>query len=681
MAINKQFYFQPKSGYIFQYDLFDQGAVKNGTLRKEPFHDVYMIKGPSGEIQRVHYAMDDLGVRANVFSNHAQSRPYFNTSFITFESKGRPSNELFRDFLRNSFQSQEEKQTDFFNLEKQNFHLPGSAQANSSKSSTSSLSLNEAFSEENANSNLKMLPVKSLDFPSEKPVIKPINSKTQILSTPTDSSYFIITSPPSLDDFENVASNARVVSHSSISKLFEITTKDNDPDHSNEITVTESFIDTSSNIDAPVIQMDSQIQPVPIDDEKDDSTFTEAPSSSDIVNERESSPSSTFESFSLDATNTSRLMDHSIKNVVFTSTPTTQASITYLNSSLVVLNNSRDSYEYHGKLLGNVSTAATEPISQVSEEHKENISLISSAVYLRIPISQYEAFSDFQSSAVKTNESFEMQPSLLELVSENANDTADVMKFVKPEIVASETNYSSVETRSSGESRINNSRHTSEISTVSPDPENNIAVTHRLNKFSDFIPRDILMLNYTRLSERTLENLNVTRNDSGNSTNTENEIILTEINNDHENQSSQEITDKEKTFTYEISNDFSAIPNSIDKLMEVESTTDESHIEENKVLDISYEHQYALNKSNGTEDFLLPISKPSDSRIIKNYVSDPANKEELYSHKLRNSFKRNNAFLKLWRGKSGVRIQPFGVNGTYKMIPMYQGSENDFMLE
>ncbi|GBN46990.1 hypothetical protein AVEN_159559-1 [Araneus ventricosus] len=49
-------------------------SLQNGKINKigsqlEPIHDIYTIKGTDGEVRRVHYAVDEHGLRANIHSN------------------------------------------------------------------------------------------------------------------------------------------------------------------------------------------------------------------------------------------------------------------------------------------------------------------------------------------------------------------------------------------------------------------------------------------------------------------------------------------------------------------------------------------------------------------------------------------------------------------------------------
>ncbi|XP_035218934.1 uncharacterized protein LOC118192142 [Stegodyphus dumicola] len=57
--------------YTFRYDLFDGSNSNNRApdYIKEPYHEIFAFKGSDGEVQRIHYAVDARGVRANIHSN------------------------------------------------------------------------------------------------------------------------------------------------------------------------------------------------------------------------------------------------------------------------------------------------------------------------------------------------------------------------------------------------------------------------------------------------------------------------------------------------------------------------------------------------------------------------------------------------------------------------------------
>ncbi|GFR09194.1 uncharacterized protein TNCT_523681 [Trichonephila clavata] len=171
----------------------------------------------------------------------------------------------------------------------------------------------------------------------------------------------------------------------------------------------------------------------------------------------------------------------------------------------------------------------------------------------------------------------------------------------------------------------------------------------------------------------------MTRKDSDNSINLENEIIVTVMNATHDEHTPQESLEKETTT--ELNKDSTNILYSINGSIMTEAASDESHTEKRKATAILHGDQYTSSNSSKSEDFLLPMSNNSDWKNMTKYDSGFTNKENLYYREYQNTKMGNNAFLKLWRGKAGVKIEPFGVNGSYKMIPMYQSSENKLKLQ
>ncbi|GFS62238.1 uncharacterized protein TNIN_338741 [Trichonephila inaurata madagascariensis] len=547
MAQFRSFAMVRKNSYTFQYDLFEEGTVKNGTLRKEPFHDVYMIKGPEGEIQRVHYAMVSWG----------------------------------------------EKTTDDIKLENRNFYLPSIANLNSSQTSTSFLPHNRAFSQDNKSFGLQTLP-QTFPLPSEQH-----ESKTQFLSKLMDSSSSNVTAFPLQDHFENDVSNVSAVPLNSTSNFLEITTMKTDVYYTNETTVIDEFMSTASSTDAS--QRNSQAQLALIGYEDGDFFFTEKPNSLDSVNESVS------------------------------------------------------------------STAATTISPHVLNSLSENNSLIYDAVYQNLSFPQDERFSEFLNSTVE--ESSQMQNTIFESISQNANNTA-VVEFLKPELVNSEIGTNIAKIQDSDEIKLNNKpREIEEILLVSP--ENDSLINLQSNELSNYSLADSLQSNNLSFMQNILENLNVAGKDSDNSTNLENEIIPV-MNDTHGEHTPQESSDKETT---NFNNNSTNILYSINKSMITEPAFDENHIEQRKATTISHGDQYDLSNSEDSEDFLLSMSNNSDRQNMTKYDSSYTNKEKLYYSEYQNTQMGNNAFLKLWRGKTGVKIEPFGVNGSYKMIPMYQRSE------
>ncbi|GFT90379.1 uncharacterized protein NPIL_58971 [Nephila pilipes] len=84
------------NGYLFRYDVIGERSSKNGIPNPSPFHDIFTVKQSTGETQRVHYAVDDHGIRANLHSNSVRFGKNIDTSSIHFGSRlrGLPVNKF-----------------------------------------------------------------------------------------------------------------------------------------------------------------------------------------------------------------------------------------------------------------------------------------------------------------------------------------------------------------------------------------------------------------------------------------------------------------------------------------------------------------------------------------------------------------------------------------------------------
>ncbi|GFQ74940.1 uncharacterized protein TNCT_225162 [Trichonephila clavata] len=86
------------NGYLFRYDRIG----KRGIPKNSPFHDIFTVKQLTGETQRVHYAFDDHGIRANLNSNSVRFGKNIDTSSIHFGSRLRePPANNFNSVLQN----------------------------------------------------------------------------------------------------------------------------------------------------------------------------------------------------------------------------------------------------------------------------------------------------------------------------------------------------------------------------------------------------------------------------------------------------------------------------------------------------------------------------------------------------------------------------------------------------
>ncbi|GFY75664.1 uncharacterized protein TNIN_414241 [Trichonephila inaurata madagascariensis] len=86
------------NGYLFRYDRIG----RRGSPKNSPFHDIFTVKQLTGETQRVHYAVDDHGIRANLNSNSVLFGKNIDTSTIHFGSRLRePPANNFNSVLQN----------------------------------------------------------------------------------------------------------------------------------------------------------------------------------------------------------------------------------------------------------------------------------------------------------------------------------------------------------------------------------------------------------------------------------------------------------------------------------------------------------------------------------------------------------------------------------------------------
>ncbi|GIY13145.1 uncharacterized protein CDAR_295301 [Caerostris darwini] len=96
ISISRQNNGDKRYTYSFPYDMNVEDYAKDGAQRNKPFHDIFSVKDFTGDTQRVHYAVDDHGIRANIHSNHVKFGNKFDTSSIGFGSRlrGWPRNKI-----------------------------------------------------------------------------------------------------------------------------------------------------------------------------------------------------------------------------------------------------------------------------------------------------------------------------------------------------------------------------------------------------------------------------------------------------------------------------------------------------------------------------------------------------------------------------------------------------------
>ncbi|KAF8788026.1 hypothetical protein HNY73_009564 [Argiope bruennichi] len=88
--------------YLFpDSSLFPNDIINLSDSQSEPIHDIYTVKGPYGEIQRIHYAVDEYGLRANIHSNSARHGSTIDKDSMQSEPKRWPLNDF--DFALKNF--------------------------------------------------------------------------------------------------------------------------------------------------------------------------------------------------------------------------------------------------------------------------------------------------------------------------------------------------------------------------------------------------------------------------------------------------------------------------------------------------------------------------------------------------------------------------------------------------
>ncbi|GFR09199.1 uncharacterized protein TNCT_523701 [Trichonephila clavata] len=116
----KSLFLQEEGPHLFPPDVFDVGKVKYEVIENEPIHDIYVLEGPEGETQRVHYAVDEHGFRANIHSNLVQLEPNFESISSSLSDKW-PMEEINSKPWRKSSDLQRERPTVIINQKKQKF--------------------------------------------------------------------------------------------------------------------------------------------------------------------------------------------------------------------------------------------------------------------------------------------------------------------------------------------------------------------------------------------------------------------------------------------------------------------------------------------------------------------------------------------------------------------------------
>ncbi|KAF8788029.1 hypothetical protein HNY73_009567 [Argiope bruennichi] len=113
-----------RNWYRFPDNWLQNADINEVNAEIEPTHDIYTVKAADGEIRRVHYAVDEHGLRANIHSNAAGFRPNIETNSIQLEQNRWPSDDF--DFSLEKFISMRQKEYTpvFTNLDQMLFSKP-----------------------------------------------------------------------------------------------------------------------------------------------------------------------------------------------------------------------------------------------------------------------------------------------------------------------------------------------------------------------------------------------------------------------------------------------------------------------------------------------------------------------------------------------------------------------------
>ncbi|GBO08369.1 hypothetical protein AVEN_69712-1 [Araneus ventricosus] len=76
-----------KNWYLFPDNLHQNGNSNNPSPQTEAIHDIYTVKGSVGDIRRVHYALDEHGLRANIYSKVPGYGPNIETNSLELEPR------------------------------------------------------------------------------------------------------------------------------------------------------------------------------------------------------------------------------------------------------------------------------------------------------------------------------------------------------------------------------------------------------------------------------------------------------------------------------------------------------------------------------------------------------------------------------------------------------------------
>ncbi|GFV58313.1 uncharacterized protein TNCV_558751 [Trichonephila clavipes] len=647
-------------------------------IRQHPCRTI-MQHGPAGETQRVHYAIDNYGVRTNIFTKHAQ--PDFNTSSFGLESRESPT-KFKNDLLsKKSLQYRVPMPTDIISFKREIIHFP---EANNFRPSKLAVTLSDSnVSLNRKNSGIGQLTSKfSSGFSTKEALMQSIASNSSVGRKSINDSKFSVTHPPHQYFVRANLSNANINLQNSSSSHLPITIFTADLNNEKEnitefetginVTIKEYFENVSS------IHKNYSVAPSMTSKSiNKNSTF---PISSRSVDERQLTNSSTME---ITSANSTRLyldkdFNSSINITTYNSEIFEPAFASNQSLPTIQSNNSFVNYEY-GEENSNASMETTPIIPQIlyknilPNEINSNNSGIQDEVYLSLLNSTLNGINMNESVKYNANNRTELDQFseiLLPVLEKNnqslkgnetdakRNNMLTTDETERTEIVTSITKFHPTE---SIETKSNNSSQ-GDHNNSSPSAEN-ISTINRQPSECQMESVEIPPSNETSFNEAIDININKTSKDS---------IILTnkhtgnmELGN-HNKQPVQQKFDNEIVSVDDANN-----PLFTNQLALTESTPELNNIFHRKSSEISQKNKTYFNKMKSSGDNASPMFDYIDNRNA-GLNTDLEKKVRLYPKELNNTLKIKNASLKLWRGKSGVRIEPFGVNRAYQMIPVLQ---------
>ncbi|GBM76762.1 hypothetical protein AVEN_271788-1 [Araneus ventricosus] len=83
-----------KNWYLFPDSLLQNGNSNDPRPQTEAIHDIYTVKGSDDDIRRVHYALDEHGLRANIYSKVSGHGPNIETNSLELEPRRWPSDDF-----------------------------------------------------------------------------------------------------------------------------------------------------------------------------------------------------------------------------------------------------------------------------------------------------------------------------------------------------------------------------------------------------------------------------------------------------------------------------------------------------------------------------------------------------------------------------------------------------------